>query len=592
MQSDIGALTDEEFRIRLLVLSALIGAAATFVAFVLLLQTAAVSFARLALAVILLVVTSLIHYWLSLRWWRQAQTVARARAPRAAMIGLALTAIFLPLLCPSTPYPLSPLLRPWADLAVQFELPADSPPLVLESKDLRLIIGKEVLDASAFNIVGNWERTTSGLRLGAGSTGSLQWTGTVPETITLSLQPPAVDGTLTVYWNNLRTSTQLHRAYAEPILIVEKSATPWGYNLALFLSCAILVAWMLAVIILLLGGRLSLLLRLGSSKAFLWGMLVLCIALAMITVKLQIDSLAGGTQYLTTTQLIRHNNVLQGLAPNPWQYRPLSEWTAELLLRVSRLLSLPQPVEVAFIFLRVVQNVTIFLLAFALYKRLTHSSLLALLGMLVLASSIKNAYYDNDLAFNTYFDVLFYLACGLLLLSRKYYAGVILALFAALNRETSGIIPFLMAAAIWQEDHRPGLRMFVPALLAVGVFASVFVGLRLLDPGRPLYIPYKHPPGADLLLYNVTREFTWGQLWRTLGLAPLLGVIFVASWPRLWRQFLLILCPIWFVLHAVASVMAETRLFLVPQALVFIPGALFMLSSLAESRDIIQPQSI
>ena len=37
--------------------------------------------------------------------------------------------------------------------------------------------------------------------------------------------------------------------------------------------------------------------------------------------------------------------------------------------------------------------------------------------------------------------------------------------------------------------------------------------------------------------------------------------------------------PLWLVVHSLAAVLAEARLLLVPQALVFIPGALFALGA-------------
>ncbi len=566
-------------RTRLLLSSALIGAAAAFVLFVLFLQTDAVSLVRLGIAAILFLAITAAHYWLASRW------LAKPGMPiaRAAAFGLLLTAVFLPLLLPPPSFPLSPLLRPWADLAVQFEVPAGTTPLVLPQNSVKLIMGKDVLGESAFQIVGNWKKTSTGLQLAPGATGSLQWTGTVPDTVTLAMQPPAVDCTLTVYWNNIRTSVQLKAGGGAQLLIVEKTPVPWGYALVLFLGVFILLARAATLLALLLAQRVAALEQIASGKVFLWSIVILSLLLAALTVYLQVESLDGGVRYVATTQLSRHANVLAGRAPNPWQYRVLSEWIAELFVRIAGLLSIGSEVAVGFIALRLVQNAAIFLLAFALYRKLSGSSLLGLLGILLLAASMANAYYDNDLSFNTYFDVLFYLLAAWLLIARRYYAVVILALFAALNRETSGIIPFLMAATILDERARPALRKLAPALLALVLFAVVFLVLRWLYPGRPLYIPYKHPPGVPLLLYNVTRQFTWEQLWRTLGLAPLLGLAFLPTWPRLWKWYFLILCPTWFIIHSFASVMAETRLFLVPLALIFIPGVLFAFSWLARS---------
>ena len=125
----------------------------------------------------------------------------------------------------------------------------------------------------------------------------------------------------------------------------------------------------------------------------------------------------------------------------------------------------------------------------------------------------------------------------------------------------------------------------MPVLLSLAVFILVFLGLRLLFPPRPLYVPYHHAPGIPLLLYNLTRAFTWQQLLTTLGLVPLVGLLFFSSWPRLWQRLFLVVCPAWFLVHSFASVMAETRLFLVPQAIIFIPGALFAMQAWLHAQE-------
>jgi hypothetical protein len=245
------------------------------------------------------------------------------------------------------------------------------------------------------------------------------------------------------------------------------------------------------------------------------------------------------------------------------------------MIRLFQALGIPGATSVAFVALRLLQNTAIFLVAFALYRKVAGSPALALLGVLVLTGSMVNAFYDNDLSFNTYFDLFVYLLCILLVLNRNYLAIVILTLFAALNRETSALIPFVMAGAIYGDNTRPGSRKYVPVLLSLAIFIAVFAALRLVFPPRPLYIPYRHAPGIPLLLYNLTRTFTWQQLLGTLGLVPFVGLAFFSSWPSFWQRLFLIVCPAWFLVHSFASIMAETRLFLVPQAIVFIPGVLF-----------------
>ena len=431
--------------------------------------------------------------------------------------------------------------------------------------------------------MGGWERAGTSLRLDPGNTAALQWTDTAPEAVTLSIQPPAVDGTLTVYWDRLRTTIPLQSVNQKPIVITKKFVFPWGYGLAYSASLFVVCGWAFGVLALVLRRLAVWLFQVaGPAVSSPWVAAVLALGLGALTVQLQVHSLQGGMDFLSTQQWVLHNDVLAGRAPNPWQYRVFSELVAELFVRLGRSVCGPNAIAFAFIALRLIQNVGIFLTGYALYRRIVPSSALALLGILILAGSMKNAFYDSDLSFSTYFDVLAYLLCAHLLLSRHYWGVVVLTFFAVANRETSGLIPFMLAAAIWSGKPRPGFRHQIPFLLSLSVFAAIFLGLRLLLPERPPYIPYKHPPGFPLLLYNLSRPFTWSQLFRTLGIIPLLGLAGFSSWPRLWQRWLLVICPIWFAVHAFAGIMAETRLFLVPQALVFIPGTLFVLRRLSK----------
>jgi hypothetical protein len=566
------AVEDRVTRSRLVLLSGLLGAAVADLAFVLLLQTETLSSMRLLAALLLFAAVSVLHYWIGLKW-----LVPKMQEPGSGrLVGGALfvVAVLFPLLVRPPSYPVSPLLRPWSDLAIQFEVSAGGEPLVLRPEAVRLVMGKEALNTTGFQLVGPWQSSPEGLALPAGSTASLRWTGTIPETTSLIIQPPGTAARLTVYWDESRTTSDLHAGEHAAISLTRKEPVPWGFSVAYLLGLAIVVAWVASLLTLYLAKRMRGLAWPATSGSRVWMLVLLAFALAAVTVKLQVDSLEGGLQYLTTTQLIRHNAVLQGTAPDPWQYRVFSEFVAEGMLRILAFLGPQAAVVAGFLSLRVLQNIAILLAAFALYRKASDSDWLGLLGMLILAGSMLNAYYDNDLSFNTYFDLLFYLLCVLLLLSRRYSAVVILTVFAALNRETSALIPFVMAGALYGDNTRPGLRRYMPVLLSLAIFIVVFVGLRTLYAPRPLYVPYHQAPGIPLLLYNLTRWFTWQQLLSTMGLVPIVGLLFFSALPPLWQRLFLIVGPIWFLIHSFASVMAETRLFLVPQAILFIPAAL------------------
>ncbi len=109
--------------------------------------------------------------------------------------------------------------------------------------------------------------------------------------------------------------------------------------------------------------------------------LLLALIFAVVTVKLQLDSLHGGMSFLNGGQLQEHDNVLTGQAPNPWQYRVLSEIVAEGFIDLFRLLRIQDPVGFGFISFRLLQNIAIFLLAFALYRQTSSSKLIPIVGL-------------------------------------------------------------------------------------------------------------------------------------------------------------------------------------------------------------------
>jgi hypothetical protein len=569
---------DVIFRVAI-VASVAAGLGFAYAAFVLFLQTSVISLSRLAVAFALFVVFAIANYFLIFYW------SARLITFRKRVIGLCflLPLLFLPLFYTPPAYPIHPLLRQWTDVAVQYDVNADSRPLTFSKSGVRLQMDKNVLDAQSFRVVGTWKSTGDTFILDPGTAASLRWVGAATDTMLLTLQAPAAAGTVTVYWDQSRSVFELSPNAPEQITLSRKFDTPFGVSALLFLSFYILLVWLLFLLAVLFDKGIKFVPWIEKAAGSRILILLLSLILAGVTVKLQLDSLNGGADsFIHGTQLARHNAVLQGQAPNPWQYRVLSEYAAEGFIRFSQFLKIQDPPGFGFVSLRVLQNIAILLLAFALYQKISNSKWIALAGVLLLAGSMKNAFYDNDLSFNTYFDLIFYLLAVILILHRTYYWVVLVTFFAALNRETSGLIPFLTLAALANEQSP--WKKLGPFVLSAGVFTIVFLSLHILYPNRPLYIPYQQTPGYQLLMYNVTRSFTWDQLYYTLGLIPIVGLLFIFKWPRLWQYFFLIMIPAWFAVHFVLSVVGETRLFLVPQAIIFIPGILFALDSLWNSK--------
>src|SRR6185369_16415152 len=127
---------------------------------------------------------------------------------------------------------------------------------------------------------------------------------------------------------------------------------------------------------------------------------------------------------------------------------------------------------------------------------------LTLIGQSILAWGMTHALYDSDLQYSNYAEVFFYLTAALIILYRKDWWIIPVVALAALNRETSGAIPFMFLAA--RIQLRP--RFFISrnalliTIIACTIYVAVFAGLRYL---YGLDRPVSGAVGLPLFLMNV-----------------------------------------------------------------------------------------
>jgi hypothetical protein len=284
-----------------------------------------------------------------------------------------------------------------------------------------------------------------------------------------------------------------------------------------------------------------------------------------------------GIHFLRVQQEKVHLQMLQGTAGNPWQYRILADAMIEPLIKLSKGLGIPQPESFSFISFRFLQCLFILIAAGLYYRKLGLPIHENLIGLSMLTWSMSCSLYNSDLSFNVYFDIAFYLLAAILILEKKLVWLTLLMIPAALNRETSILIPFMLLFAFRfnaSEKDKPGPAT-IAASLGLVVFAIVFAGLRLYYGKQPFLTADGYYPGAGLLVLNLSRWVTWGQILITLGIIPILAFFAYRNWPQTLRIFFWVVVPIWIAVHFAGALVAETRLLLVPQALIFIPGALF-----------------
>ena len=281
-------------------------------------------------------------------------------------------------------------------------------------------------------------------------------------------------------------------------------------------------------------------------------------------------------------QLERHARFMAGNAEfyNPWQYRIFSGFVLEGFIWLFDLLPVRLHVYAPYFALRFVQNLLIFWAAFLFYRALSVKSwFLSVLGTSLLAYNISNSNWQADMAYNTYFDILFYLLAGYIIL--KAHPGWIIPLtaMAVLNRETSGFIPFMLilTAFDFRQFRLVKKDRLWMGLGALGVFIVLFFAVRLYYGSKPYEAIHGIDTPWEFFLFNIRFFNMYPQLIGTLGIIPLLGICWFKRWPFFLKAIGLLIVPFWVVIHLFKSMAMETRLFLVPQALIFIPAVLCLI---------------
>jgi hypothetical protein len=198
-------------------------------------------------------------------------------------------------------------------------------------------------------------------------------------------------------------------------------------------------------------------------------------------------------------------------------------------------------------------------------------------GLLVLCFCISTSVFQSDLSFNTYFDIIFYLIAALLILNERIWWIIPLTVIAALNRETSGFIP-LMALAPFAFSFREYTRAkIIVVSTSLALFALVFVSVRAYYGYQPAVGIHGMTSPADFFMFNITFLRMYPLLLGTLSIVPIIVLFNLRKLPVLLRHWFWLIVPVWFVIHLVKGTAMETRLFLVPQALIFLPAFLLLI---------------
>ena len=269
--------------------------------------------------------------------------------------------------------------------------------------------------------------------------------------------------------------------------------------------------------------------------------------------------------------------MMDGVAGNPWQYRILADWVLEPVIQLFIATDVPTPRASAYIAFRFLQCLLIFMVAGVYYRKLGLPLFANLFGLSALAWGMSYSLYNSDFSFNIFFDIAFYLIASILIMDRAFIWIPLLMIPAAFNRETSALIPFLLIGFAYFDGRasRNMKQAIFFAAVSLGIFVAIFAGLRIYYGEQQFLTADGYYPGIGLLVLNLSRIATWEQILITFGILPILAIFAYRAWPTSLKIFFWVMIPVWFGVHFFAALVAETRLLLVPLALVLIPGALF-----------------
>jgi hypothetical protein len=325
--------------------------------------------------------------------------------------------------------------------------------------------------------------------------------------------------------------------------------------------------------------------RIFISRAWLAAVIILSIGLGFSSAYAHVITQKNEFGYLSSTQMYRHQMFVNNTSYSPWQYRVVGEVASTVFLRAFELIG--RSPTAAFFCLGLLQNALIFFLTFVFFRLLGIDTILSVVLMSIIAWSIQNGNYHSGMAYDTYFDVIFYLTGAILILLNKWEWTIPLMLIGALNRETFGC--FALIILLYGIQLKPiGIRnrkAFISGLICLAVYAAVFIGVRLYFGPHNSFDPYNHKIGMDMVKFNLTDQKSYYYLFFTLGLFPL-TLVFWKRWPEVLKIFAIAIVPAWIVIHLIFGAVFETRLFFVPLILIFLPAAgLIIQESIRKSQN-------
>lgn len=247
----------------------------------------------------------------------------------------------------------------------------------------------------------------------------------------------------------------------------------------------------------------------------------------------------------------------------------------------------PQVIKYLIIFLsfRFIENLLIFIFAFSLFSYFIKNNWLIFGALVLMSWAMGNAVSASDLTFNTYLDILLYLitACIIVFRANPWFI-LLISIVGAFNRETSIMIPYLFyISAIDLHQFKKGLRLskiklpsartFLIASTSFMAYLMIFILIRIYYGYQP-QTEWKVPAGLPMLklnLFSFVSVKCYFEMFGAFSVLPLVCLLKFKSCSRILQLWFIAIVPIWFFVHFYSVVAYQSRLFLMPTFLIFIP---------------------
>lgn len=231
-------------------------------------------------------------------------------------------------------------------------------------------------------------------------------------------------------------------------------------------------------------------------------------------------------------------------------------------------------------------NIGIYLLSYILLSFFIKNKWLIYFGLIFISLALGNSVNESDFTLHTYIDDILYLFAALVILYKKndWYI-LLITIIGALNRETCLLIPFLylISNIDWRSIKiqklnlikiiAPTSKVFMVTALSGISYILIFIAIRWYYGYEP-QTEWKVPAGLPMLKLNLLSAIGIKSYFEMIGLfsiIPLLCMYKFRESSRILKIWFIGIVPIWFIVHWLAVVAYQSRLFLVPMLIIFIP---------------------